>query len=355
MIFNSNVDSFTQTYLLPKVVDTITLGNILTLRLLSDSKKWKGKKLDKPFQFQTPNTGGSFSGLDVFSVNQADTKRRLTAELRAEYQSIVIAGIERDMQQSDPNAAIDIVTEAMEEGANALADRVAGKFYGAGTGNNNKDFYGLQYIIDDGTNAPTYLGQSRTTYPTLKGNLFNVTGNLNSISPLQTADSTARKGTDRVNLIISNETKFSEYERILQATVLSNNPVNGYAQATRTGVVQNKAALAGEIGFDALYFRGSPWVADQKCPDKIVYLINDKFLDWFGLDSTDPRFKAVKIGGNTEIEGIYSQGSEEKSIGLNWSGLKPSLNQYGEIGQFILQGNLVSFNPNRHAVINYTV
>ncbi len=353
MIFNSNVDAFTQTYLLPKVVDTVTVGNILTLKLLTNSKKWKGKKLDKPFQFQLPNTGGSFAGLDVFSVNQSDTKRRLSAELRAEYQSITIAGIERDMQQSDPEAAVDLVTEAMQEGANSLADRVATKFYGAGTGNSNKDFYGLQYIIDDGTNAPTYLGQSRTTYPTLKANVFNVTGNLNSVVPVQTADSAARKGLDRVDLVISNETKFSEYERILQATVLSNNPVSGYAQATRTGMVPNKAALTGEIGFDALYFRGSPWVADQKCPDKVVYLINTEYLEWYGLDSTDPRFKSVKIGGNTEIDGIYSQ-EGERSIGLNWSGLKPSLNQYGEIGQFILQGNLVSFNPNRHAVINYT-
>lgn len=347
MEFSTNLQAITQTGLAPKVVDTVLKGNVLALRLLGNAQKWRGRKIEKAIQFQKPTTGGSFSGLDPLATNKSDTKRRLSFDLRGYYQSVVIEGMEDDVTASDPQAAVGLVVEAMEEAGNAMADSVAELIYGDGTGNSNKDFLGLKAIVDDGSVVATYGGLGRSTYTTIKGTRTAITGGLTNLSVLATADSAARHGTDRVTLHVTGEAKWNELEALIQPTINTNVQGDGYKQVTRTGIVQNQAALKGEVGFDALYYRGAPVVADQKCPDLYWYGLNEKHLAWYGLKSNNPKYKPVDLGGNQNIEGSYDQ-VPSKNMGVNFSGLMNSQNQYGQIGFFILLGNLISFNPNRH-------
>ncbi len=354
MTFSNNINAVSQTVLAPKVADTVTVGNVLSLKLLSNAKQFKGRALLKAVQTTLPATGGSFSGLDQFATNQSNTKQQLSFDPRAYYQSIVISQIEADTVASDPEAAVDIVTDAMEEAANAMADGVASIFYADGTGNGSKDFLGLKAIVDDTTVTANYGGLARATYTTLKSNVQAITGGLVSLVPLQTGDNNARHGKDRVNLIVCADAKWTQYESLIQPTLLSNTNVDGFKQVTRTGIVPSKGALAGEVGFDALFFRGAPIVSDQKCPDLIIYGLNMDHLQWFGLKSTHPGFKPVKVGGNKDVEGVYSKDIVGENAGFAFSGLKDSLNQYARIGQLVLMGNLVSFNPNRHYKITFT-
>ena len=60
--------------------------------------------------------------------------------------------------------------------------------------------------------------------------------------------------------------------------------------------------------------------------------------------------KAGDTNGNS-IEGLYEQ-DFGGNAGLDWSGFIRPTDQYGRIGHMILMGNLISFNPRRHAVIN---
>lgn len=353
MTFNANMQAITQTGLAPKVVDTVLSGNILALRLLGNAKKWKGRKLEKAVQVSKPTTGGSFAGLDPFVTTKSDTKRKLSFDLRGYYQAVVIEGMEDDASASDPQAAVDLVVEAMEEAGNAMADSVADLFYSDGTGNSNKDFLGLNAIIDDGGVVATYGGLSRSTYSTLQATQTDVTGGLTSLATLAAADSAARKGTDRVTLHVTSEDKWDEYEALIQPTISTNVMGDGYKQVTRTGIVQNQAALKGEVGFDALFFRGAPVVADEKCPALYWYGINENHIAWYGLRSNNSKYKPVDLAGNKEIEGVYGQ-TPSKNMGVNFSGLMNSQNQYGQVGFFVLLGNLVSFNPNRHFQLKFS-
>jgi hypothetical protein len=323
------------------------------MRLLGNAKRWQGRKLEKAVQVTKPTTGGSFSGLDTFVTTKVDTKRRLSFDLRGFYQAVVIEGMEADAVGSDPQAAVSLVVDSMEEAGNAMADSVADLFYGDGTGNGNKDFLGLNAIIDDGGVVATYGDLSRSTYSTLQSTQTDITGGLTSLSALAAADSAARYGNDRVTLHVTGEDKWTEFEALIQPTIQTNVMGDGYKQVTRTGVVANQAALKGELGFDALFFRGAPVVADEKCPDLYWYGINEKHIAWYGLKSANKNYKPVDLAGNKEVEGVYSQ-MPSKNIGVNFSGLMNSQNQYGEVGFFVLLGNLVSFNPNRHFQLKFT-
>lgn len=349
---STSAQAISQPYLDKKVADTILTGNILTLRLLSNAKKWYGRSLDKGVQVSKPTTGGSFFGLDQFPTGKSNTKIRLSFDVRGYEHTITIEGMEADAVASDPNAAANYVQELMEEGSNAMLNDIADIFYADGTGNSNKDFLGLAAIVDDGGTAATYGNQSRSTYTTLKGNEYSVTGGL-QLTNLATADSGARKGNEVVNLHVTTESLWSDYEALLTPTILSSINTQGYPQATRFGIVPSKEGLKGEAGFNSLYFRSQPVVADQRCPSGKWFGLNTDHLAFYGLESSMEGFKNVGIENNSEIDGVYSKLPKTKSIGLFSSGMIQSPTQYAQNIFYIMQGNLVSFNPNRHFQITF--
>jgi hypothetical protein len=350
-IFNENLRSITQTYLAPKVVDAVLRGNVLAMKLLGKPKKWSGEQMKKAVQVTKPANGGSFSGNDTFNTNTVQTKKQLAFDPKGYYQSVTIEGISRDVNASDPSRAADLVAEAMEEAGNALLDSVGTMFYGDSTGNGGKDTNGLLNIIDDGSVQDSYGGQSRTANVTLKSHVETVVGNLSSLTPLRTAEMAAKHGANKVDLIVTSETKWNEFEALLQPQLQLNFDSQGYKQVTRDRIVSSKEALKGEAGFDALYYRGAPIVADEKCPDLRMFGINTNSLFWAGLKSADPEFKLVQVGKSKQIESpAYSM----ENIGLHFSGLKESFNQYMVSGQFLLLGNLISWSPRDHFVIEFS-
>lgn len=352
MTFSQNVQAIAQTGLAPKVVDTVTRKSVLANLLLTNSKKWSGRKVGRAVQVESASRGGSFAGLDTFVTTKADTKRRMEFDVRAYYEPVVIEGLEADVVASDKNAAVDLVVDAMEEAENAMIEDIGAMFYGDGTGNSNKDFLGLRAIVDDGDVVATIGGLSRSTYTTLQAYQADVTGALANFTALKAAESAAKYGSDKVNLHVTTEEKWSEYEALLTPTLTTNVSGDGYHQVTRDSIVAPRQALQGQVGFDALFFRGKPVIADEKCPDDYWFGLNRDHIAWYGLKSSNNNYKPVTIGDNKEIEGSYDKGY--KNMGFHFSGLNDSANQYGQVGFFVLLGNLVSFNPNRHFQLKFS-
>jgi len=353
MAFDTNLQSVTQTHLVPKAVDTVLTGNPLTLKLLGNAKKWVGTQIKRSVIVEKQSNGGAFSGLDTFDLNKSGTKVQLAFDPKGIYKPVVIEGMDRDVNASDPARALDLVKNAVEEAGNSLADDIAGHFYGSNAATTDAP-QGLDDIVDDGGDVATYGGQTRATYTTLKSNETDVTGNLDTLDTLRASDSLARHGKDKVTLHVCSETKWDEFESLLQPQVQYNHSINGYRQMTRDSIVAGKEALGAEVGFDSLYYRGAAIVADEQAPELGWFGINLNHLAWYGLESANPEYKPVKIGNNETIEGEYTGKGVSPHMGIHFTGLRPSYNQYAEAGFIIVLGNLVSWNPNRHFKINFT-
>lgn len=351
-VFNSSFESIVQTGLMPKVVDTVLKESVLTARILGNAQKWKGKQLVKSFKYKKQTNGSSFAGLEVFDSNKTDNKRQLSFDPKGYRIPVVIDGIEKSTWATDPTAAVDLTVEAIENATNDGADDIAAIFYGDGTGNSSKDPLGLLAIIDDGSVVSTYGGQSRSTYTTLKAYRTSPAAGLTSMSILATAENSVRYGSERVGFHVTSDTKWTEYENLLLPTLHSNVDSEGYSQMTRNKIVSPKDAAGASGGFNALFFRGKPVVADQKCPDLKWFGINEKNIAWFGIKAAVNGYTPIQIGGNKEQEGVYED-MPSQNLGFAFSGLKTSPNQFGEIGYIVLLGNLVSFNPSRHFQINF--
>ena len=343
MVFDEFVTTLTQDEIVPRVIDTVLESNVLPLRLLGNPKSWRGEQLKVPVKIEKSTSGGSFDGYDVFSTVKVNTRKNMFFRPKAYYQSVVLSNLERAVNQSAK--VLDLLQTEMASNEEDMIDSIGDLMYGDGTGNFGKDFTGLAAAVDDGSNIAVYGGLDRGTYPTLAANLTAVGGNL-TLSVMAAMFDDCTVGADRPSLIVTTPEVWSFYETLLQPTVVANYNAEGFAQVTRQGTLQNRGALKGEIGFDALYFRGTPVVRDEKCTSGYMYFLNEKYLSWYSLPHPTHQ-KAPAVGSN--IKGAY----EEQPIPpvISWSGLKEPVNQDAEIGQFIMYGELINENPNRSGVL----
>ena len=109
-------------------------------------------------------------------------------------------------------------------------------------------------------------------------------------------------------------------------------------------------ALGGDIGFDSIFYRGKPVVADEKCTSGYVYFLNENYLEWYGLPSNKMGYKPINISAPSTVESP-SYFDAPSTYGFFWTGFKQPTNQDAEIGQLILYGNLCNKSPRMHSVL----
>lgn len=327
---SNRLTSVTNRCLLPKVVDTILGSNVLATRMLSNAQKWKGQKIEKAIKKSKNTNGGSFSGLDTFSTSEADTRINITFDPKFYEIPVVVELTELSINQSDPNRVVDLAAIEMESAAEDAADDIGTMFYGDGTGNSSKDFLGLEAIVDDGTNAATYGGQTRSTYTTLKSTV-TASGGTITLAKMATLYNAITSGSVKPTLGITTETIFSLYEQLLAPQ-----------ERISKEVATMKNGLVGGTGYVGLFFKGFPILADEKCTSGALYFLNENFLEFRAL----PMAKTQPINYGVEIEG--NDYTNVKGLGFSWSGWIIPSNQASIIGHIYLGGELWSSNPKRH-------
>lgn len=353
MFFTDRVLGLTQDLILPKVADNTLGSNVLSLRLIANGSEGKGESIKKPIKYQSSGQGTSFAGLDSFTAQQLTTKVLARYDMRGVRQPVGIAGMEAVANGVSETQVTDLVKEAFEESEMELADLIGTQLYGTGTGNNNKDLIGIGAIIDDGTDVTTLGNISRTTYPVFKATRTASGGTL-SLSSLATLYTNVSSGTTRSTptLISSDEATWDLYEQLLTPMVRESYDKMGYYQMTATGTQQpggqSQMGLSGTQGFVALTYKGIPWARDEKATSQNVFMINENWIEWYGWNTNGVfDYKSVNLTATT-VDGLYGEAPMSSFTGLNWSGFRAPVDQFGGIADIIILGNLVSFQPRRH-------
>ena len=94
-------------------------------------------------------------------------------------------------------------------------------------------------------------------------------------------------------------------------------------------------------------------VADEKCTANYMYVLNRDYINWYGIENAPEGYRNIPFGKESAIEGAEAE-EPTKGIGAIFSDFIKVPNQYGLVGYIVLRGNMVTFNPNRHAVIVYS-
>lgn len=345
MNFSKRVTTITQDRILPKVVDNYLDESFMLYRYISMGQKWSGETLKKPIKLLKNTQGGSFAGLDYHNVGTAQTRQHLEYDPRGYEIPVAIPGLEKAVNSGDETRILNLVRTEIDSTFMDGADDVAALLYGDGTGNDNKDFIGLDTLADDGTTSDLIGTLSRTTYPTLAGTR-TASGGALSLSKLATLYSNVAGGSSsrqRPSVIVSTETESNLYESLLTPMMRANYEANGYPMVTRRSKAPiRNAELAGVQGFQAYIYKGVPWVSDEKATASTVWMLNENYLQWYAL--RDPDLESISLGDTHE--GVASDAPTE-NIGFQWSGFMKPTDQYAEVGHIYLLGNFVTWQPRR--------
>lgn len=345
----------TQEAFLPKVFDQVIASTALSLRVMTNGKRWKGRQMVVPVKLTNSNQAQSFSGLDSFIAPELQTKQRMLFDLRAARQPVAIAGLDITANDFPEEQVIDMVKEALEETQTELTDFFAGLMYLYGLGNGNKDFIGVGAAADDGTNVSTIGGLSKSTYPTLKGT-YTSSGGTISLAQMATLYSNISSGTDMSTPSLAPTTPviFDLYEQLLTPTVRENYATTGRYTLNGSPSMaggMSREGLAGKSGFVTISYRGVPLARDYKAPTGSLFMLNEYFIEWHGAKAPkSTQYIAVEFNPST-INGVYGEAPLNGMDGFNWSGFRAPLNQFGVLADIIIMGNILYTRPNRQGLL----
>ena len=351
MIFTDRVVDITYQEILPTMVDQINNSNIFTARMLTQPKTWSGVTMNVPIETANSTTGGSFSGMDTFSTAATNNTRLLTFYVAAYEQSVVVPGIERDINANSEKQVLKLLATRMDEAKISAAVNIGTIFYGAGNG---KDFDGLGNIVDNGTNASTYGGLSRTTYSFLNGDQTAVTSGIITLDYLSSEfDNVSAAGSVMESPTIGLTTKaiWTYIEGLIQPMVSARYEtvgVRGYDRIDGKlppgmSVPAGDERLQGFGGFNSLTYRGRPLVADDTCTTQLFFWLNEHYLAFYRVVS--PQLK--QIASSVEVtEGFYKDVPFPSAF--QFRDMMSPVNQYGEVGLLMLIGNLIDKQPRRN-------
>lgn len=345
---NWTVSSSSIEKLVGKSIDTILNFSPLTLYFLGHQKKWSGSQMRFPIKYATNSQGMSFDGLEKFSTTKTNNFVYMTFNPTGRQIPVVISQIEADVNAA--GRVVDVVARQMAADAQDMASDIATLFYTAQT---SKNFLSILDGVDDSTNVTNYGGLSRSTYTGIQGNYTASIGNL-TLANMATDFNNSTHGADSPNLLVCDKTVWNYYEALLTPT-LSNQVVNnallGYSSflgASKNGLPNIAAPgsnLKGYQGFNAIFYRGVPMVADEVAPSGNLFMLNTRTWGFYGLPSTDEGYKPVKFQSES-LDSVYNL---PVTTGFSWSGFQRPIDQYGKVGHIVLLGNLICDNPRLNA------
>jgi hypothetical protein len=328
------------------VVDGIHNGSVLPARFLTKPVDWdEGQYMQQPIQTVENDNGGDFVGMPVFDVSAQNTDQNLKWTAKGKRQSIVIPWAEIAHNQTKAGV-IKLVGRKMDVAKNALKDKLGTTLTGLGLGD---AIEGLDLMTDNSTSSSTYGTLSRTTY----GSVIN--GQLNSVTTLTLAAigtqfdaCTPANTSEGTTLALTTKTVWGYVESLLDPKTrqMYANVPTYVSQYTPNGGAVTSSELGGASGFTAIFFRGVPFVKDEKVASGKIYTLNEGSIDFARLDF--PQMKAVALS-NEATKGVYS--GEPSPSAFQITEMMNPYNQLGDIGHVIVYGNLINRNPVRSGVV----
>lgn len=338
MDFSNFVTTVTREQIVPKVFDSVLNGNVGLMRLLGNAKSWgSGYRLDIPIKYQKTTTGGLVGIGGNLDTSRQNTRVKMQFDPKRRHKPVVLDDIEVQLNKGDERV-LDLLATEMDSIAQDIIDTAGDDLYsGTGAG---EAFDSVLNASDDSTNFSTYGSLARATYSTLNGYLATGIGAL-ALSDFSTAYNSVKVGSQKPTVMLADTTSWTAYEGLLQPTVRAGYEAQGMPQVTRTGTVPARRALQGEIGFDALWYRGTPVVEDEKVTSGYVFFLNENYFSFYGIDVDE--YEKVNIS-EANVDGPQSM---PVPSGLNWTGLLRSPSQPATVGHFYVIGNFVATDPRR--------
>lgn len=349
MVFTDRVADITYQQIMPSIVDQFNNSNVLNSLVLAKPGTWKGTYMTQPIRIANSNTGGSFSGMDVFPTGTTNNTRQLTWYVAAYEQSVVVPGIEKAINARNEKQAVSLLADRLDEAKISALQAVGQIFYGYGSG---KDFDGLGLIVDNGGSSSSYGGLTRSTNAYING---DVTATLNGVITLDYLSSeydnvsAASSRSESPTFGMTTKADWTFIEGVIQPMVSARygtTELPGYDRMDggTPNATSNDAAKAKALaGFTSITYRGRDIYADDNCTSGTYFWLNWDYLEFDRLIASD----LEQISSQVQVTEGYYKNVPAPSAWQFREFLSP-VNQYGEVGAMILMGNFICRQPRRN-------
>jgi hypothetical protein len=358
----NRLDNTTERKLHAKVVDNVLTGNTYMSRLLGTGKPFmgdngvfNGKTADFTVDIENSTQFEWFTGLETLNSSAEDTTIVLSYAHTAGTQPKVSIMLE-SFANAGAQGTIPLDAFLYEKAAHELLRNVASAAYSTGTSDRPN---GLQAIVDDGTNAGTIGGQSRTTYSALNATYTDSSGTV-TLAKLGTLDDSAATGGESgsvPNVNLTTFTVWSLYEQLIDPQVRANYQSSGFPMlGVRSRGTTSRAELGGGSGFMSLHHRGMPVIKDKAATSGVWYKLNEDTFGWMGRSIVPDEYKGmltkVTLGS---MRGYESTSAEENPSEFNgFFYQKPQMmpDQAGTIARFYVIGQIATKEPRKNGQLH---
>lgn len=347
-MLNETVTTIIKNDVIPTIVNQVSNSTIWLARMFNSLvTDWTGANWVVPMRVAKKLNGGSFTGMQRWDTSSSNNVRSLTFNIQSYAEPVVIPGLHKAIsKRAGDNQVVSVVAEKMDEAREAMRANLSTIGYSVGLGD---DWDGLEVAIDNGTNAPSYGGVTRSSYSFMNSVLDTTTTTITQALTLANFDNVSAVGDAEESPTIGITT--SALWRTLEATISSQlqahyitTSMQGYDKVgggTPKGQMVPENKLKGAFGVDAFTVRARPVAPDDSCTSSVFYWINENKFEFRALRDPD------LTGGNTTPEVDDTSGDMPASNPIQFRDMMTAIDQYGEIGAFIVSGQLGNKAPRR--------
>jgi hypothetical protein len=305
-------------------------------KIMQKTKKWNGSQMVFPIKYQKGVASVAFNGFDLLPITQQPVSVNMTFYSTFIATNVALAGSDLSINAT-PMQTLNLMKVTMESRSQDAADDIGNFLQGDGTSFGGKAPNGLANTVDNGTVAANYGGLSRATYSGLNATV-TASGGTISLVKVRTLWNAISDGPVIPDFIVTDYTTWGYFEQ-LQTSYQRNN--QDFAPAGRT--------VSQTSGYSEQRWDGMIISRDKKITTGYFYMLNLKYLEWYGLkwwegERVSP--KAKDIEGNVYEDKIYSPGDT-----FTWTGMIKAYNQGTVNGFMIVGGQLICLAPFRQGVL----
>lgn len=357
MPITNRLDGTTERKLHAKVIDNVLNAPTMASRVLSKAGLFQGKTMDWTVDITQSDQFEWFTGVPTLNSAAEDTAITLTYAPTAGSQPKVGIMLE-SFANAGQTGTIPLDAYKYGKASQEVIRNVATAIFGTGSGDQPN---GFQAIVDNGTNAGTIGGQSRTTYDALDCGAYTDSGGVVSLAKLGTLDDAAAKGSELgavPGLNVTTFTVWSLVEQLLDPNVRANYEASGFPRlAIRGDGTTSKAALGGAAGFVSLHHRGMPLLKDKFATTGVFYKLNEDSYGYFGLNTVPQEYKdlgirKVNLGSMEAYESLAAKEGPSEFNGFFYQPPMMMPDQPGTIARFYVMGQMATFNPRLNAQLH---
>lgn len=220
-----------------------------------------GTHIVQPLLYAGANNKGSYSGADTFTTEANTGISAAEFPWRQYYGLFSIEGIERAKNQGAP-AIIRLLEARLKQLEMTISEEMEAMLFGDGSGNAQKDFYGLGAIIDSSNPAwGNFGGIDRS----VAANAYwkateTAVDTVMTLAHMSTLYNDVSNGKDQPTNMLTTQTLYEKYEGLVQANL------------------RHEQTKMGDAGFQNLMFKGAPLAFSDNVTSGELLAINIKYI-----------------------------------------------------------------------------